>query len=169
MHLTMKSFKPQPWFYFNFNYITLIIIFLSYIHFLKTHTICSTFFQTGIHSMEECFNDTLEKNFWYLCLLFLNAGRFSFFSGWFFRLRKVSSTEKKCSSTKLDLYYQGAFSMAKMEPCTTSLWGRTHTQFHNTSMSNKSIVLCKIPLEKYYYECSSKIFLIKFIKSTAGA
>lgn len=59
--------------------------------------------------------------------------------------------------------------MAKMEPCTTSLWGRTHTQFHNTSMSNKSIVLCKIPLEKYYYECSSKIFLIKFIKSTAGA
>lgn len=121
-----------------------------------------------MHSMEECFNNTLEKNFWYLCLLFLKAGRVPFFSGWFCRLRKISSTEKKCSSNKLDLYYQGAFPVAKMELCSTSLWGRSHTQFHNTSVSNKSIFIM-YPLEKYYYECSNKIFLIKFIKNIAGA
>lgn len=72
-------------------------------------------------------------------------GDFLFFSGWFCRLRKVSSTEKKCSSTKLDLYYQGAFSMAKRGHCTTSLWGslwgRTYSQIHNTSMSNRSVFI----------------------------
>ena len=96
-------------------------------------------------------------------------GDFLFFSGWFCRLRKVSSTEKKCSSTKLDLYYQGAFSMAKRGHCTTACGAGLTLSFTILPCRTGVFLLCTIPLEKYYYECSSKMFLIKFIKNTAGA
>lgn len=91
-------------------------------------------------------------------------GDFSLFSGWFWGLREVSSIEQ-CASTKWDLYYQGAFSMAKMEQATTSLRGRTHSLFHKTCMSDKKF---KITLEKYPSECPHKQFLIQFTTNTAG-
>lgn len=59
-----------------------------------------------------------------------------FFILWVVLRTQVSSTEGKCSSPKLYISYQGAFSMSKIE-CHTSLQGRTHTQFHNICMANK--------------------------------